>query len=86
MFFLTRVKGVYTFDDTDSYRKMVIDVPKKQALINFEDYDLNFSDGVISILAENGDICANVNHSLLYELLSIVFSSTYSDFKKWKKN
>ena len=84
MFFLTRVKGVYTFDDTDSKRKMVIDVPKKQALINFEDYDLNFSCGVISILAENGDVCTNVNHSLLYNLLSIIFHPTYSDFTKWR--
>ena len=83
MFFLTRIKGVYTFDDADSYRKIVIDVPKRQALINFEDYDLNFSGGVISILAENGDVCANVNHCLLYKLLSIVFSSRYSDSAKW---
>ena len=85
MFFLTRVKGVYTFDDADSKRKMVIDVPKKQALINFEDWHLRVSDGVISLLRENGDIRANVNYSLLYELLLLVFSSTYSDFTKWKK-
>lgn len=85
MFFLTRVKGVYTFDDTDSKRKMVIDVPKKQALINFEDWHLRVSGGVISLSKENGDICANVNHSLLHELLTIVFSSTYSDFTKWKE-
>ena len=85
MFFLTRIKGVYTFDDADSKRKMVIDVPKKQALINFDDWHLSFSGDVISLSRENGDICANVNYSLLYELLSIVFSSTYSDFKKWKK-
>ena len=85
MFFLTRVKGVYTFDDADSYRKIVIDVPKRQALINFDDWHLSFSGGVISLSKENGDICANVNHCLLYELLSIVFSSTYSDFTKWKK-
>ena len=83
MFFLTRVKGVYTFDDADSKRKMVIDVPKKQALINFEDWHLRVSGGVISLSRENGDICANVNHSLLHELLSIVFDSTYSDFAKW---
>lgn len=83
MFFLTRVKGVYTFDDDDSKRKMVIDVPKKQALINFEDWHLRVSGGVISLSRENGDICANVNHSLLHELLSIVFDSTYSDFAKW---
>ena len=69
MFFLTRVKGVYTFDDADSYRKMVIDVPKRQALINFEDWHLSFFGGVISLSKENGDICANVNHSLLYNLL-----------------
>lgn len=85
MFFLTRVKGVYTFDDDDSKRKMVIDVPKKQALINFEDWHLRVSGGVISLSRENGDICANVNHSLLHELLSIVFDSTYSDFTKWEK-
>lgn len=85
MFFLTRVKGVYTFDDADSKRKMVIDVPKKQALINFEDWHLRVSDGVISLSRENGDICANVNHSLLHELLSIVFDSIYSDFTKWEK-
>lgn len=83
MFFLTRVKGVYTFDDADSKRKMVIDVPKKQALINFEDWHLSFSGGVISLSKENGDICANVNHCLLYKLLSIVFSSTYSNSAKW---
>lgn len=85
MFFLTRVKGVYTFDDADSKRKMVIDVPKKQALINFEDWCLRVWNGVISLSKENGDICTNVNHSLLHELLSIVFDSTYSDFTKWKK-
>ena len=85
MFFLTRVKGVYTFDDADSKRKMVIDVPKKQALINFEDYDLNFSGGVISILAENGDVCANVNTILLYEMLSVIFNPALSDFFKWKE-
>lgn len=85
MFFLTRVKGVYTFDDADSKRKMVIDVPKKQALINFEDWHLRVSGGVISLSRENGDICANVNHSLLHELLSIVFDSTYSVFTKWEK-
>ena len=85
MFFLTRVKGVYTFDDADSERKMVIDVRKKQVLINFEDWRLSFSGGVISLSKENGDICANVNHSLLYELLSIVFDSTYSDFTMWGK-
>ena len=86
MFFLTRIKGVYTFDDTDSKRKMVIDIPKKQALINFEDWHLSFFGGVISLSKENGDICANVNYSLLYELLSIVFNPTYSDFTTWKKN
>lgn len=85
MFFLTRVKGVYTFDDADSKRKMVIDVPKKQVLINFEDWHLSFSGGVISLSKENGDICANVNYSLLYKLLSIVFNPTYSDFTTWKK-
>lgn len=85
MFFLTRVKGVYTFDDADSYRKMVIDVPKKQALINFDDWHLRFSGGVISLSEENGDICANVNHSLLYNLLSIIFNTTYPDFTKWEK-
>lgn len=85
MFFLTRVKGVYTFDDADSKRKMVIDVPKKQALINFEDYDLNFSGGVISVLAENGDVCANVNTILLYEMLSVIFNPALSDFFKWKE-
>lgn len=85
MFFLTRVKGVYNFDDADSYRKMVIDVPKKQTLINFEDWHLMVSGGVISLSRENGDICANVNHSLLYELLSIVFDLTYSDSAKWEK-
>ena len=85
MFFLTRVKGVYTFDDADSKRKMVIDVPKKQVLINFEDWNLSFSGGVISLSKENGDICANVNYRLLYELLSIVFNPTYSDFTTWKK-
>lgn len=85
MFFLARVKGVYTFDDADSKRKMVIDVPKKQALINFEDWHLRVSGGVISLSREDGDICANVNHSLLHELLSIVFDSTYSDFTKWEK-
>lgn len=85
MFFLTRVKGVYTFDDVDSKRKMVIDVPKKQALINFDDWYLSVSGGVISLSKENGDICANVNHCLLYKLLSIVFSSTYSDSAKWEK-
>ena len=85
MFFLTRVKGVYTFDDADSKRKMVIDVPKRQVLINFEDWYLSFSGGVISLSKENGDVCANVNHSLLYNLLSIVFSSMYSDFTKWEK-
>lgn len=85
MFFLTRVKGVYTFDDADSKRKMVVDVPKKQVLINFEDWHLSFSGGVISLSKENGDICANVNYSLLYELLSIVFNPTYSDFTTWKK-
>ena len=83
MFFLTRVKGVYNFDDADSYRKIVIDVPKRQALINFEDWHLSFSGGVISLSKENGDICANVNYCLLYKLLSIVFSSTYSDSAKW---
>lgn len=85
MFFLTRVKGVYTFDDADSKRKMVIDVPKKQALINFDDWHLSFSGGVVSLLRENGNVCANVNHSLLYELLSIIFNPSYSDFTKWKK-
>lgn len=85
MFFLTRVKGVYTFDDADSYRKMVIDVPKKQVLINFEDWHLSFSGGVISLSKENGDICANVNHSLLYDLLLNIFNPIYSDFTKWKK-
>lgn len=85
MFFLTRVKGIYTFDDADSYRKMVIDIPKKQALINFEDYDLNFSGGVISVLAENGDVCANVNTILLYEMLSVIFNPALLDFFKWKK-
>lgn len=85
MFFLTRIKGIYTFDDADSYRKMVIDVPKKQALINFEDWHLSFSGGVISLSKENGDVCANVNYCLLYKLLSIVFSSMYSDFTKWKE-
>lgn len=83
MFFLTRIKGIYTFDDADSYRKMVIDVPKKQALINFEDWHLMVSGGVISLSRENGDICANVNHCLLYKLLSIVFGSMYSDSAKW---
>lgn len=85
MFFLTRVKGVYTFDDTDSYRKIVINIPKKQALINFEDWHLSFSGGVISLSKDSGDICANVNHSLLYDLLSIIFNPTYSDFTKWEK-
>lgn len=86
MFFLTRVKGVYTFDDADSERKMVIDVPKKQALINFEDYDLNFSGGVISVLAENGDVCANVNIILLYELLSTIFNPYLTEYDvKWEK-
>lgn len=86
MFFLTRVKGVYTFDDADSKRKMVIDVPKKQALINFENWHLSFSgSALLSLSRENGDIRANVNYSLLYELLSVVFSSMYSDFSKWKK-
>ena len=85
MFFLTRVKGVYNFDDADSKRKMVIDVPKKQVLINFEDWHLSFSGGVISLSKENGDICANVNYSLLYKLLLIVFNPTYSDFTTWKK-
>lgn len=85
MFFLTRVKGVYTFDDADSKRKMVIDVPKRQVLINFEDWHFSVSGGVISLSKENGDICANVNHSLLYNLLSIVFNPTYSDFTTWKK-
>lgn len=84
MFFLTRVKGVYTFDDADSKHKMVIDVPKKQALINFNGWHLSFSGGVIS-LSRNGDICTNVNHILLYEMLSIIFSSaySYSDSAKW---
>lgn len=86
MFFLTRVKGVYTFDDADSKRKMVIDVPKKQALINFEDYDLKFSGGVISLLTENGDICANVDTILLYELLSTIFNPYLTEYDvKWKK-
>ena len=85
MFFLTRVKGVYTFDDADSYRKIVIDIPKKQALINFEDYDLNFSGGVISILAENGDVCANVNTILLYEMLSVIFNPYLIDSVKWRE-
>ena len=85
MFFLTRIKGIYTFDDTESYRKMVIDIPKKQALINFEDWHLSFSGGVISLSKENGDICANVNHNLLYNLLSIIFNPAYSDFTKWEK-
>lgn len=85
MFFLTRVKGVYTFDDADSKRKMVIDVPKKQALINFDDWHLRVWNGVISLSKEDGDICANVNHSLLQALLSIVFSSDCPDFTKWKK-
>lgn len=85
MFFLTRVKGVYTFDDADSKRKMVIDVPKKQALINFDDWHLSFSGGVVSLLRENGDVCANVKHSLLYGLLSIIFNPSYSDFTKWKR-
>ena len=86
MFFLTRVKGVYTFDDADSKRKMVIDVPKKQALINFEDYDLNFSGGVISLLTENGDICANVDIILLYELLSTIFNPYLTEYDaKWEK-
>lgn len=85
MFFLTRVKGVYTFDDADSKRKMVIDVPKKQALINFEDWHLRVWNGVISLSKEDGDICANVNHSLLHALLSIVFSSNCPDSTKWKK-
>lgn len=84
MFFLTRIKGVYTFDDADSKHKMVIDVPKKQALINFNGWHLSFSGGVIS-LSRNGDICTNVNHILLYEMLSIIFSSaySYSDSAKW---
>lgn len=82
MFFLTRVKGVYTFDDADSKRKIVIDVPKKQALINFDDWHLSFSGGVVS-LSRNVDICTNVNHNLLYEMLSIIFSSAYSDSAKW---
>lgn len=85
MFFLTRVKGVYTFDDADSKRKMVIDVPKKQALINFDDWHLRVWNGVISLSKEDGDICTNVNHSLLHALLSIVFSSNCPDFTKWKK-
>ena len=86
MFFLTRVKGVYTFDDADSKRKMVIDVPKKQALINFDDYDLNFSGGVISLLTENGDVCANVDTILLYELLSTFFNPYLTEYDvKWEK-
>lgn len=86
MFFLTRVKGVYTFDDADSKRKMVIDVPKKQALINFDDWHLSFSgNSLLSLSRENGDIRANVKYSLLYELLSIVFSSTYLNYTKWEK-
>ena len=85
MFFLTRKKGVYNFDDADSYRKMVIDIPKKQALINFEDYDLSFPGGVISLLAENGDVCANVDIILLYELLSTIFEPHIIDSAKWRK-
>lgn len=85
MFFLTRKKGVYNFDDADSYRKMIIDIPKKQALINFEDYDLDFSGGVISLLTENGDICANVDIILLYELLSTIFEPHITDSAKWRK-
>lgn len=85
MFFLTRKKGVYNFDDADSYRKMVIDIPKKQALINFEDYDLSFLGGVISLLAENGDVCANVDIILLYELLSTIFEPHIIDSAKWRK-
>ena len=85
MFFLTRKKGVYNFDDADSYRKMVIDIPKKQALINFEDYDLSFSGGVISLLTENGDICSNVNTILLYEMLSTIFEPHIIDSAKWRK-
>lgn len=85
MFFLTRKKGVYNFDDADSYRKMVIDIPKKQALINFADYDLSFSGGVISLLAENGDVCANVDIILLYELLSTIFEPHIIDSAKWRK-
>lgn len=85
MFFLTRKKGVYNFDDADSYRKMVIDIPKKQALINFEDYDLSFSFGVIYLLTENGDVCANVDIILLYELLSTIFEPHITDSAKWRK-
>ena len=85
MFFLTRKKGVYNFDDADSYRKMIIDIPKKQALINFEDYDLSFSGGVISLLTENGDICSNVNTILLYEMLSTIFEPHIIDSAKWRK-
>lgn len=85
MFFLTRKKGVYNFDDADSYRKMVIDIPKKQALINFEDYDLSFPGGVISLLTENGDVCANVDIILLYELLSTIFEPHFTDSAKWRK-
>lgn len=85
MFFLTRKKGVYNFDDADSCRKMVIDVPKKQALINFEDYHLSFSGGVLSLLTENGDICSNVNIILLYEMLSVGFNPALSDYLKWKE-
>ena len=86
MFFLTRKKGVYNFDDADSYRKMVIDIPKKQALINFEDYDLSFSGGVISLLEDKiGDVCANVDIILLYELLSTIFEPHFTDSAKWRK-
>ena len=86
MFFLTRVKGVYTFDDADSKRKMVIDVPKKQALINFEDWHLSFSGGVISLLEDKtGDVCANVDIILLYELLSTTFEPHIIDSTKWRK-
>lgn len=86
MFFLTRKKGVYNFDDADSYRKMVIDIPKKQALINFEDYDLSFSGGVISLLEDkNGDVCTNVDIILLYELLSTIFEPHIIDSAKWRK-
>ena len=85
MFFLTRVKGVYTFDDADSKRKMVIDVPKKQVLINFKDCHFSVSGGVISLSKENGDICANVDTILLYKLLSTIFESHLTDSAKWRE-
>ena len=64
---------------------MIIDIPKKQALINFEDYDLSFLGGVISLLTENGDVCANVDIILLYELLSTIFEPHIIDSAKWRK-